>query len=301
MGEHAPHNPSHDPGIEHYLKEPTNRQVATYRARYQARPNHPERSAPLFVSDRDSVPDPGEYLHLLMKGRGSYYASRILAGAFGGIALAGLAALASSEAAREFFAGAEASSIAAVSVASVAMQPNSAPSKLPDVQPNESVQPPALESETSVPGGAAGGSVATGNVTVAAATPISDDIKTAYQGALQGGVPQAAAVPEQAIPADAIHHLDASEIAALLKRAESLVGSGDLAAARLVLRRAAEAGDARAAMMLGGTYDPTVLDRLGVHGLVPDFAMARSWYDKAKRFAAAEAASQRDALTKKQN
>ncbi len=301
MGDHAPRNPSHDPGIEHFLKEPTSRQVATYRAGHRARPNYLERSVPQFVSDRDGVPDPGEYLHLLMKGRGSYYASRILAGAFGGIALAGLAALASSDSAREFFDGAETSSVAAVSVASVAMQPNSAPSKLPDVQPNESVQPPAVASEPPVPAGVAGGSVASGSVTVAAATPSGDDFKTAYQGALQGGAPQAAAVPEQAIPADAIHHLDPGEISALLKRAESLVGSGDLAAARLVLRRAAEAGDARAAMMLGGTYDPTVLDKLGVHGLVPDFAMARSWYDKAKRFAALEAASQRDALAKKQN
>jgi TPR repeat protein len=138
-------------------------------------------------------------------------------------------------------------------------------------------------------------------VTVAAVTPTRDDIRTAYQGALQGGAPQAAAVPEQAMPADVIRHLDASEIAALLKRAESLIGSGDLAAARLVLRRAAEAGDARAAMMLGGTYDPAVLDKMGVRGLVPDFAMARSWYEKAKRLAAPEAASQRDALAKRQD
>jgi hypothetical protein len=301
MGDHAPRNPSHDPGIEHFLKEPTNRRVATYQAGRRARANYPELSAPPFVSDRDGVPDPGEYLHLLMKGRGSYYASRILAGAFGGLALAGLAALASSDSAREFFAGAEASSAAAVSLASVAMQPNSAPLKLPDARPNESVKPLAVENGTPVPAGVAGGSVVSGSVTVAAATPSDDDIKTAYQGALQGAAPQAAAVPEQAAPADAIHHLDASEIAALLKRAESLVGSGDLAAARLVLRRAAEAGDARAAMMLGGTYDPTVLDKLGVHGLVPDLTMARSWYDKAKRFAAVGAASQRDTPAKKQN
>ncbi len=301
MGDHAPRDPSQDPGIERYLKEPTSRQVAPYQARPQVRASNSKRSVPLFMSDRDGVPDPGEYMSLL-KGRGSYYASRILAGALGGVALAGLAALASSEAARDYFASAKASSVAAFSVASVAMQPGSTPSKTPDVQANESAQPPpAVESEAPVPAGVADGSVAAGSVTLAAATPTRDDIKPAYQSALQGAAPQTTAVPEQAIPAHAIHHLDPGEIAALLKRAEPLIGNGDLAAARLVLRRAAEAGDARAAMMLGGTYDPTVLDKLDVHGLVPDFATARSWYEKARRFAAGEAAPQLDALAKKQN
>ena len=300
MGDHAPCDPSQDPGIERYLKEPTRRQVAPYQAGPQVRASYSKRSGPLFIADRDGVPDPGEYMSLL-KGQGSYYASRILAGALGGVALAGLAALASSEPARDFFANAKASSVAAFSVASVTMQPGSAPSKTPDVQASESTQPPAIESEVSGPAAVADGSVAAGSVTVAAATPTRDDIRTAYQSALQGGAPQAAAVPEPAIPADAVHHLDPAEIAALLKRAEPLIGSGDLAAARLVLRRAAEAGDARAAMMLGGTYDPTVLDKLDVHGLVPDFAMARSWYEKAKRFAAGAAAPQLDALAKKQN
>lgn len=300
MGDHAPRDPSQDPGIERYLKEPTSRQVAPYQARPQVRASYSKRSVPQFMSDRDGVPDPDDYMSLL-KGRGSYYASRILAGALGGVALAGLAALASSESARDYFASAKASSAAAFSVASVAMQPGSTPSKTPDVQANESAQPPALESEVSAPATVADGSVVTGRVALADATPTHDDIKTAYQSALRGGAPQAAAVLEQATPANAIHHLDPGEIAALLKRAEPLIGSGDLAAARLVLRRAAEAGDARAAMMLGGTYDPTVLDKLDVHGLVPDFAMARSWYEKAKRFATGGAAPQFDALAKKQN
>jgi TPR repeat protein len=97
-----------------------------------------------------------------------------------------------------------------------------------------------------------------------------------------------------------IHHLEASEIASLLKRADALIASGDVAAARLVLRRAAEAGDARAAMMLAGTYDPTVLEKLGVHGVVPDLGLARSWYEKAKRFGASEASSQLDRLANRQ-
>jgi TPR repeat protein len=80
-----------------------------------------------------------------------------------------------------------------------------------------------------------------------------------------------------------------------------LIGNGDLAAARLVLRRAAEAGDARAAIMLGGTYDPAVLEKMGVRGVVPDLAMARSWYEKAKRFGGSDTTPQADLLAKKQN
>ena len=67
------------------------------------------------------------------------------------------------------------------------------------------------------------------------------------------------------IPGDAIHQLDPDEIVSSLRRGDALIASGDLAAARLVLRRAAEAGDARAAMTLAETYDPAILEKLGVH------------------------------------
>jgi TPR repeat protein len=75
----------------------------------------------------------------------------------------------------------------------------------------------------------------------------------------------------------------------LLERADALIASGDVAAARLALRRAADAGDPRAAMTLGGTYDPALLEKLSVHGILPDVAMARSWYERAKKFGSAEA------------
>jgi hypothetical protein len=42
-------------------------------------------------------------------------------------------------------------------------------------------------------------------------------------------------------------------------------------------------------MTLAGTYDPVVLEKLGVHGFVPDAAMARVWYEKAKKFGSAAA------------
>jgi TPR repeat protein len=161
------------------------------------------------------------------------------------------------------------------------------------MQIKESVQLPPSDNQALGPA----------SVAVAAVTPTRDDIKSAYQSALQGSAPQAAPAPEAAIPAapaEVIHHLDASEVASLLKRADALIASGDVAAARLVLRRAAEAGDARAAMMLAGTYDPTVLEKLGVRGVVPDLGLARSWYEKAKRFGASEAPSQLDRLANRQ-
>lgn len=84
--------------------------------------------------------------------------------------------------------------------------------------------------------------------------------------------------------------LDANEIAALLKRGNELLTSGDLAAAQLVLRRAAEAGSAQAAMILAGTYDPALIEKLGAHGFTPNVTLAREWYEKAKQLGSIEAA-----------
>jgi TPR repeat protein len=79
------------------------------------------------------------------------------------------------------------------------------------------------------------------------------------------------------------------EAAALLQRARKLAEAGDIAAARLVLRRAAEAHNAQAALALGGLYDPIVLKELGAYGVTPDIAEARSWYEKASSYGSAEA------------
>ncbi len=70
--------------------------------------------------------------------------------------------------------------------------------------------------------------------------------------------------------------------AALRKRAEEFVAQGDISAARVLLRRAAEARDAQAAFALAETYDPVALQKLGVRGAAPDPALARVWYGKAR-------------------
>jgi hypothetical protein len=91
---------------------------------------------------------------------------------------------------------------------------------------------------------------------------------------------------DQIVPADLSppalqRRLDGEEIILLLKRGKDLIASGDLAAARLVLQRAADANHAEAALALGATYDPFVLRELKVYGFTPDAAMARVWYEKA--------------------
>jgi hypothetical protein len=93
-------------------------------------------------------------------------------------------------------------------------------------------------------------------------------------------------------PVTAMHtgrSMDPEELASMLKRGEELLNTGDIASARLLLRRAAEARDARAAFALAGTYDPIVLKRLGVYGSSPDVATARDWYEKARQYGSREA------------
>ena len=76
---------------------------------------------------------------------------------------------------------------------------------------------------------------------------------------------------------------DRSEISVKIKIAEDLMANGDVAAARTMFQRAAEAGDAAAAFALAETYDPLVLSRLRLRGgIAPDVALARSWYERAR-------------------
>jgi TPR repeat protein len=83
--------------------------------------------------------------------------------------------------------------------------------------------------------------------------------------------------------------LDPEEIKLLMKQGEQFIAAGDVVTARIVFQRAAEAGDADAAVALGGTYDPIVLAKLGVVGPAADVEGARTWYQKAESLGSAEA------------
>src|SRR5207244_8415886 len=76
--------------------------------------------------------------------------------------------------------------------------------------------------------------------------------------------------------------LAAAEIAALLARGDTLLGVGDITSARLFYERASDAGDGRAALRLGATYDPSFLDRIPLPHLQGDVAQALSWYRRAR-------------------
>ena len=83
--------------------------------------------------------------------------------------------------------------------------------------------------------------------------------------------------------------LDPEEIKLLMEQGQQFIAAGDVVTARMVFQRAAEAGDADAAVALGGTYDPIVFARLGVAGLGADVEKARTWYQKAESLGSAEA------------
>jgi len=96
--------------------------------------------------------------------------------------------------------------------------------------------------------------------------------------------------------AEPVQELTPNEIAALVRRAQELLASGELQGARELLNRAAEARDARAALLLAKTFDPMASRRLGATDTGPDVAQARNWYQRAREWGSPEAQRQLDAL-----
>jgi hypothetical protein len=73
----------------------------------------------------------------------------------------------------------------------------------------------------------------------------------------------------------------AAETSELLTQGDARLSSGDVAAARLFYERAATAGNGRAALRLGATFDPAFLRRAGLRNVQGDTAKAQSWYSLA--------------------
>jgi hypothetical protein len=133
----------------------------------------------------------------------------------------------------------------------------------------------------------------------AAQPPAADDQQAASaSSALISLGANAAASPTVAAPQPApapernTLHLDDQEIAALVMRGENFIANRDLASARLLLQRAAEAGNANAALALGATFDPLVIQSLGAVGGEPDAARARKWYQRAMELGSTTASQQ---------
>jgi hypothetical protein len=161
----------------------------------------------------------------------------------------------------------------------------------PPLQPVAAVQPASSAPPTPVVPSTIG--IAT-PAPAAQAAPTREDLalalKTARQNVTETVRPQAAAAPAR--------RLDADELANLLKRAKGLIAVGDIAPARLLLERAADAQEASAALLLAQTYDPAVLGAQDMRSITPDPARARDWYQKAARLGSADA---RQRLAQMQN
>ena len=102
-------------------------------------------------------------------------------------------------------------------------------------------------------------------------------------------LPPSPAPDQSARAGNPVRELDPESIKLLMQQGEQFVASGDLVAARLVYRRAAESGSAAAALALGATFDPVVLAKMGVRGMGADVEKARAWYEKAKEFGSPDA------------
>ena len=82
----------------------------------------------------------------------------------------------------------------------------------------------------------------------------------------------------------------------MVTRGKALMDAGDFAAARLLLNRAADAGDAGATFALAATYDPNVLAAKGARGLAGDPGQAKALYARALTAGIADARQRMEAL-----
>lgn len=91
--------------------------------------------------------------------------------------------------------------------------------------------------------------------------------------------------------------VSAQEVEDMLARSRDLLGTGDIAGARLMLDYIARRDSPRGAFALAQTYDPQFLESLGVRGGVkPNIAKALQWYRKAARLGSEPASTRLSAL-----
>ncbi|MGY3547153.1 hypothetical protein ACVWZ4_002539 [Bradyrhizobium sp. USDA 4472] len=243
---------------------------------------------PLFLSDPLGAPDPREYAPIEVRSR---LIPRVLGAVLAASTVAVLAVLFQSEIHGLFAAN-------AANWIGIAADQAMASTHAPAV-PQTAGKEPERESDTRLAN-------ADTQDLPAPSTPSREAIATAYQSALQAQAPApvaaaVAAPPEPPSPANRLppaRTLDADTLAGLMARARSLMTVGDIAAARLLLERAADAQDATAAFVLAQTYDPAVLGTKDTRSITADAAAARDWYRKAEQLGSAEA---KQRLTQLQN
>ena len=290
MVDHRPKYRPYDADIEEYRENLSDRRVVPYKLEQSYRTDsNSQDSIPLFLSDYDGEPDPSEYMMPVRKDRRLSVSSRILAAVLASAAVAILVAMFSSDATRDLIVNAKASSTTVVPAPSAA-QANPAQQHARDITLKDPTRLSAPANQTA----------GVRTVTTVAVAPTREEIAAAYQSALPSRAPAAApaavatapiATAPVAAPANPppARKLDAEEVAMLLNRAKGLLAAGDIASARLLLERAADAQETRAMLLLAQTYDPEVLGTQDIRNIVPDPAMARVWYQKAAQLGSADA------------
>jgi hypothetical protein len=220
----------------------------------------PEERLPLFLSNPADEPEQPNFGRIRPNGITS---SLVFKAGLIGVALAAIAfGLLSAETPLTLFADAKASLPATPAPAS--SQPLAAAQPQADVQ--IVVKSPA---------------------TAPVAAPTREEMVAAFNAARQGQPD--IRPPVAAAPAPVMRRLDPDEMAALLTRAKSLMAVGDIAPARLLLERAADAQEPSAALLLAQSYDPAVLGASDMRSIIPDPAMARRWYQKASQLGSPDA------------
>jgi hypothetical protein len=245
--------------------------TASYiRARAQRADLSPDDPIPLFLSDPLGAPDPREFAPLdLRSGR------KIIPRALAAVVAVGILAILAG-----LFQPDLRSLVAANAGGAAASPPEQPPAP---VARQVTLKDPARVANTML------ASADTQDLPVPS-TPSREAIATAYQSALQAQTPvPVVAVPPAPPPAPSAKTLDAETLTGLMTRAKGLIGVGDIAAARLLLERAANAGDASAALLLAQTYDPAVLGTRDTRSVNVDASAARDWYRKAATLGSTEA------------
>ena len=265
-----------------------------------------DESVPLFLSDPDGEPDPSEYDYPDFEAPRprTSMSLKVLIAVVAAAGVAMMFAMATSDATRDVIMSAKASisgmqpMSAEAAQAEAAPQPNATKLTANDVQAKDPARWSAYAGAPQAAAPARG--------PVVAMTPARENISSAYQNAPQNRAPPpapaapaavsappvtvapVAAAPAVAAPAPA-RVVDAAELALLMKRAREMLAAGDIPVARLLLRRAADAQDPTAALMLAQTYDPDVLGTQDVRNINPDPEMARVWYQKAAQLGSTDA------------
>lgn len=135
-------------------------------------------------------------------------------------------------------------------------------------------------------------------VTAAAATTTLVPV-TPAEAAVSLSVPKANSESDVREPADTptpaasapviVPAVDRETSALLIRRGDEFLANSDVSSARLFYRRAADAGNAAAALAMAKTFDPVALVEGNVHGIHPEPTEALQWYRRAIELGASDA------------